>query len=440
MANRVSDFVLGENPRTGLPARILDAIRRQQANSELLIGWVQLFLVAVFAALYFASPKMARHVDFQPVPWILAVYFAFTATKVFVAHRRILPDWVTMASSVMDIALLMFLIWTFHIQYMQTAAFYLKAPTLLYVFIFIALRALRFDARYVVVTGLAAALGWACMLWYAVTGSMDMGTLITRDYVTYMTSNAILIGAEIDKILSILMVTAILGIAVKRGQRAMNRAVAESTVAQDLSKFVSAEVADRIASADKAIQPGDGEVREASVLFTDIEGFSTVSEKMSAAELAATLNDYFGAMSAAIDQFGGTIAMFQGDAMLITFNTVKPDPDHAANALKTARAIREIAESRTFGKGVALKTRCGVNTGPITIGAVGAKDRLVFTVHGDEVNVAARLEPLNKQYGTYILATERTCQAAGDAFKTRRMGEVTVRGRATPTVVYTIDS
>lgn len=440
MWKRVSEFVLGETPRGRLPARILATVAGQQVNSERLIGWVQLFLVTVFAVLYAVSPKMARHVDFQPVPWILGVYFAFTATKLFFAHRRPLPDWVTMASVAMDIALLMILIWTFHIQYMQQAAFYLKVPTLLYVFIFIALRALRFEAKYVLTAGLTAAAGWAIMLWYAIAGEMNIGSLVTRDYVEYMTSNRILIGAEIDKILSILMVTAILTIAVKRAQRVLCRAVAESTVAQDLSKFVAAEIADRIATADKAIQPGDGESRTASVIFTDIEGFSTVSEKMSAAELAATLNDYFGAMSEAIDRHGGTIAMFQGDAMLITFNTTTPDPDHAANALKTALAIREIADRRTFGNGLRLKTRCGVNTGEIAVGAVGAKDRLVFTVHGDEVNVAARLEPLNKQYGTYILATERTCAEAGPGFRTRRLGEITVRGRATPTVVLTIDA
>lgn len=440
MWKRIYECFLGETPRGRLPERILATVARQQVNSELLIGWVQLFLVTVFAILYAVSPRMDRHVDFQPVPWILGIYFAFTATKLFFAHKRLLPDWVTMASIVMDIALLMILIWTFHVQYMQQAAFYLKAPTLLYVFIFIALRALRFEAKFVLTAGLTAAAGWTLMLWYAVAGEMNIASLVTRDYVTYMTANRILIGAEIDKILSILMVTAILTIAVKRAQRVLCRAVAEGMVAHDLSKFVSAEVADKIASADKAIQAGDGESRLASVIFTDIEGFSTVSEKMSAAELAATLNDYFGAMSDAIERHGGTIAMFQGDAMLITFNTTAPDPDHAANALKTALAIREIADGRTFGNGVRLKTRCGVNTGQITIGAVGAKDRLVFTVHGDEVNVAARLEPLNKQYGTYILATERTCAEAGPGFTTRRIGEITVRGRAAPTVVLTVEA
>ena len=94
--------------------------------------------------------------------------------------------------------------------------------------------------------------------------------MITRNYVTYLTSNAILIGAEVDKILSILLVTAVLVVAILRAQRTLNRAVLQSMAAADLSRFVSHEVAERITSADVAIQPGDGESKIATVMFTDI--------------------------------------------------------------------------------------------------------------------------------------------------------------------------
>ncbi|MEK7820905.1 MAG: adenylate/guanylate cyclase domain-containing protein, partial [Pseudomonadota bacterium] len=113
--------------------------------------------------------------------------------------------------------------------------------------------------------------------------------------------------------------------------------------------------------------------------------------------------------------------------------------DHAANALRTALDIQRAVGARTFGSGQVLKTRAGINTGPMTVGAVGAGERLVFTVHGDEVNIAARLEQLNKQYGTYVLASQRTRDAAGEAFAYREIGSITVRGRAQPTVVYAVD-
>lgn len=438
MWTEIASFILGEKTSAHLPERVRESIARQQLESEILIGWVQLTLVIVFGMLYAVSPKTALMVDFRPVPFALGLYFVFTVARLILAHRGRLPDIVVMLSVVIDIGLLMLLIWSFHIQYQQTAAFYLKAPTLLYVFIFIALRALRFEAKYVLIAGLAAAAGWALLLWYAIYGEMRVMSPVTRNYVLYITSNRILIGAEIDKILSIVLVTVVLAAAVTRAQRTLYRSILEETVAHDLSRFVSPEIADRIVSADKPIQAGDGELRTASVMFTDIEGFSTISERLAPPALAATLNEYFGALSDVVERNGGVITMFQGDAMLVTFNTVTRDPNHAVSALKTALGIQDVVNTRTFGDGITLKTRCGVNTGDIVIGAVGAKDRLVFTVHGDEVNVAARLEQLNKQYGTYVLCTARTKAEAGGLFAYERLGEVTVRGRTAPTEIYAV--
>ena len=430
--------ILGERPVGRAPARVQDIIVRQQRHSEILIGWVQFALATVFTLLWLFSPKMGD-AGFQPVPWALAFYGLFTIARLVAAHRGRLPDGMVMASIVLDMALLMGLIWSFHIQYRQPAVFYLKAPTLLYVFIFIALRALRFEAKYVIAAGAAAALGWSAMLWYAIAGEMRIMSLVTRDYVEYITSNRVLIGAEIDKILSILLVTGVLAVAVARGRRILFRAVADSVAARDLSRFVSPEVAQRIASSERPIQPGEGELRTATVLFTDIEGFSTISEKVTPQALSSMLNDYFTALSAVIARHGGTIIHFQGDALLIGYNTVIADADHAANALGTALGIQKVVGERTFGAGIAFKTRCGVNTGPMTVGAVGAGEQLVFTCHGDEVNVAARLEQLNKQHGTYVLASESTRQAAGEGFVFREIGAITVRGRARPTLVYAVE-
>jgi len=354
------------------------------------------------------------------------------------AYKGYLPNWLLMISVVMDMGLLMILIWSFHIQYMQPPSFYLKAPTFMYVFIFIALRALRFEPKYIFVAGITAVTGWAVLMMYVML-SVPEDMMITRNYVTYLTSNSILIGAEIDKILSIVLVTVVLGTATLRAQRAFMRAVLQKTAADDLSRFISPEIAKRITESDRTIQPGDGELRHATVMFTDIEGFSTASEKMSPQELAKTLNEYFRVMHEVLERFGGVITQFQGDAMLVVYNALTTDPDHPRNALESALAIQDISLSRTFGDNVLLKTRCGIHTGDIMVGAVGAEDHLLFTVHGDNVNIAARLEQLNKEYGTYILITEETMKACGPSYNLRHVCKVTVRGRETPTDVYTAD-
>jgi adenylate cyclase len=437
MLARLRSFIFGEKTPGTLPRRVQENIALQQQESEKLIGWVQFTLVATFFTLYVLSPKTGAHTMFQPVPWAISLYFLFTIIRLIAAYKNYLPGWLLISSVIMDMGLLMFLIWSFHIQYEQPASFYLKAPTVMYVFIFIALRSLRFEPKYILWAGVTAIIGWGSLVGYVLVAETD-NPMITRNYVEYLTSNAVLIGAEVDKIISMTAVTLILFVAILRAQRIFYRAVLDATAAKDLSRFVSREVADRITSSDHAIQPGDGESRIGTVVFTDIEGFSTVSEKLTPQELAKTLNEYFEATSEIIDRYGGVITQFQGDLMLITFNAVTRDDNHAVNAMKTAIGIRDLTQNQVFCHGGKLPTRCGVNTGEIVVGAIGSKERLSFTVHGDQVNVAARLEQLNKQYGSYVLAGESTMQACGPEFDFKHAGEVTVRGREAPTRIYTV--
>ncbi len=439
MKKDIGIFLFGKPAEKRLPDRVRNAIAQQQRDSEKLISWVQLLLVTIFAALYAISPKTSMNAGIHPVPWALGLYFLFTFTRLIMSYRGGLSSWFLTLSVIADIGLLMVLIWSFHIQYMQPASFYLKAPTMIYVFIFISLRTLRFDPRYILLAGATAAIGWLSLVMYVVW-SEGGASMITRNYVTYLTSNSILIGAEVDKIIAIVLVSVVLAIAVLRAQRSFTRAVTDEIAASELSRFISPEVAARITHADQQIKPGDGEAVRATIMFTDIEGFSTVSEKLKPQELAAMLNDYFAITSAVIDQHGGVITQFEGDAMLITFNAVKPDPDHAINAVKTALEIQKICAQTVFCHGEKLKTRCGINTGDIVIGAIGSESRLTFTVHGDNVNIAARLEQLNKQFGSYVLASENTVDACGkdNSLVWQARGDVTVRGRAAPTQIFSI--
>ncbi len=431
-------FIFGEPVTDRMPVRVRERIQNQQLQSEKLISWVQLALVTLFISLWAAAPAAGFNPDFNLVPWALGFYLLFTLARLWAAYRDALSRSFLTFSVIIDIGLLMVLIWSFHIQYNQPASFYLKAPTLMYVFIFIALRGLRFEPGYIVLAGLTAALGWGVMMLYVVQAEAG-NPMITRDYVTYMTSNAILIGAEIDKIVSIVLVTGVLAIAVLRAQRSLYRAIIESTAAQDLSRFVSKEVADRITSADRAIQPGEGESKVASILFTDIEGFSSASENMTPDELASTINEYFQAVGAVVDRYGGAVLLFEGDAMLVAFNAVTPLENHPAAALDCALEIQEICVNRTFGQGVHLLTRAGINTGQLVVGAVGTADRLTFTVYGDTVNVAARLEQLNKEHGTYIMCTQETVDACAGAYLFNFMGDCQVKGRDGPVKVYAVN-
>lgn len=431
--------VSGKGMMEKLPSRVRETIEAQQDESEILIGWVQLAVVIAFGVLYILAPKtFGEEAAFAPVPWALSVYLLFTIVRLLLAHARRLPHWFVYSSIVVDMSLLLGLIWSFHIQYEQPASFYLKVPTLLYVFIFIALRALRFEVRYVLISGLAAAFGWLCMVWYVI--SVDPNDpMITKDYVQYITSNSVLLGAEFDKVISILMVTFILAVAIARGRNLLIRSVTESIAARDLSKFVPTEVVKQVTSSDHEARAGDGEVREATILFTDLEGFTTISESLTPVQLITTLNEYFTAVTEPIERNGGVINQFQGDAILATFNLPERLENHAARAIKTALEIQAILENVRFGDGIALNSRAGINTGVVVGGLVGTGARLGYTVHGDEVNLAARLEQLNKDYGTRIIVAARTRELAADGpFVFEQMGETKVRGRKAPVTIYTV--
>ena len=155
IAHRASSAFLG--PGSGrvyerLPERTRQAIRENQVQAEILTAWVQLALVTAFALLYVLAPqaKMLREPHLEPLPWVLGAYAVVTSIRLVLAYYRALGPLLLAFSVIIDLGLLMALIWGFHIQYAQPPAFYLKVPTLLASFMFIALRALRFETRYVV--------------------------------------------------------------------------------------------------------------------------------------------------------------------------------------------------------------------------------------------------------------------------------------------------
>ncbi|MFT6580009.1 MAG: adenylate cyclase [Alphaproteobacteria bacterium] len=343
-----------------------------------------------------------------PVFMTLAAYFAFSMFRLWLSCRQRLPAWFLALSVVADMALLMTLIWSFHVQYDQPASFYLKAPTLLYVFIFIALRALRFEARYVVLAGATAALGWMALVIYVI--KIDpQDTMITRNYVDYMTSNSVLLGAEFDKIISILVVTAVLAVALSRARKLLESSIVEATAHQDLSRFFSPEIALKITGSEFRVKPGEGEAREAAILNIDIRGFTALTAKMDPSDLIKLLHEYESVMVPVIQKHGGNIDKFLGDKILATFGAVLPSDQYAADSLRAVddlviaaddwNAARRAAGQDSIEVGMALA--CG----RIIFGAVGDETRLEYTVIGDPVNLSAKLEKHNRVAGTRALAT-----------------------------------
>ena len=159
---------------------------------------------------------------------------------------------------------------------------------------------------------------------------------------------------------------------------------------------------------------------------------------MSPKAVIELLNDYFGVITKTIEAHKGVIHQFQGDGVLATFNLPLKNSDHASNAVTAAIEIREILSSHTFAGGVYLKTRFGINTGTVVAGTVGGAGRIGYTVHGDVVNITARIEQENKNFDTDILIAEETILQIGKEMSFRPVETITVRGRRNPVSLYTI--
>ena len=196
-------------------------------------------------------------------------------------------------------------------------------------------------------------------------------------------------------------------------------------------RVVPTAVAERMLRSPKELAP---QKVEATVLFCDLVGFTTLCEGLETDHLVQVLNAYFTDMVDIIQGQGGIVTQFQGDAILAVFNVPLGDRDHPAKALAAARAMHLHLENSTFLTQT-LAIRVGIATGPVIAANVGAASRMNYTVHGDTVNLAARLENLNKTYGTRIILSAETVERSG-AQDVKSLGLVEIRGRTQPIEVF----
>jgi adenylate cyclase len=213
--------------------------------------------------------------------------------------------------------------------------------------------------------------------------------------------------------------------------------LARRRVRDSFGRYVSKEVMERVLAEAPSLK---GERREVSVLFSDLRGFTTLSEKMEPEAMAAHLNEYFEAMTAAIFPHRGMINKFIGDAVMAIFGAPMQDRDHALHAVQSAlamdRALKALNAKWEAAGLPRLEMGIGVHTGQVFAGNIGGADRIEYTVMGDVVNVGSRVEGLNKDLGTTILVTEETFVAVGDRVKARDCGPQKVKGRVEKVRVY----
>lgn len=206
-------------------------------------------------------------------------------------------------------------------------------------------------------------------------------------------------------------------------------------------KHLSPERVAEITENPDALSLG-GEIRPLTLLFSDLAGFASISENMEADELISLLNEYLDEMTRVVFDERGYLDKYIGDAIMAFWNAPNDVDDHADRAMRTAilmqRRLRDLNDRWGAGLGYRepLTVRIGIHSGEVVVGNVGGKDRFDYSVIGDAVNVASRLEPANKTYETLNMVSEATLQLARGSYRTRELDYVAVKGKEEPITVY----
>ncbi|MDR1505589.1 MAG: adenylate/guanylate cyclase domain-containing protein [Treponema sp.] len=277
-------------------------------------------------------------------------------------------------------------------------------------------------------------LAWFPPVWRAVLGFLSTLFVILLSLALFIVTGTYfrIVGPVLGLVLAVVFREIIAYIMSDREKQFIRRA---------FSTYVSDDVVREIIADPSRLHLG-GIKRHMSAIFTDLRNFSTIAEKLEPEDLVNLLNRYLTAMSDVILKEKGTIDKYEGDAIIAFFGAPLPTDDHAMRACLSAITIKRtekelnriVLENNLTSQ--PLLTRIGINTGSMIVGNMGTENKKNYTIMGNTVNLASRLEGVNKQYGTWILAGESTVKETGDALLTRRLDRVRVKGINEPVRIY----
>ena len=409
---RLRAFATARMPQ---PPRVLAEIARSQRESEAWVGAAQIAVIAAAALAYALTPRgFSPDAPIAALPLGIVALILLVLLRAWFVHSDQLTRPVLAASVIAEMTVLIGMLWGFAPQYETTLAIALKNALFAAIFVLIALRALRFEAIWVWLSGLTAAIGWGLFAFFAARQAGPGGA--TMDFVVSATTGRFSASDESIRIAVILIVTAVLATALTRARTTLARAVQASQSADALSRFFDSEVADQITATDLAPMAGQSTMRDAAIMFTDLRGFTQASSTLSPAELIALIGDYQNVVVPVVRAHGGNIDKFMGDGILASFGAVRTSSSYAADALRCIDAI--LAASRTWAqtrlqRGLpALGIGIGVAHGPLVFGIIGVEQRLEYTVIGETVNLAAKLEKHNKAEHASACATASLIELA----------------------------
>ena len=390
-----------------------------------------------------------------PSPWGIAALLAFTVfgiVNLILIGTRFDRWWLKYVIYTVDIlgvcTLFAVLPLSRDAEVPQIMAF--RAYGIYYLFPLIAMACLSLSWRLVAWSGLVAVVGWWAAFAAVISGMEhrlswgDMPGAATRqDYETvFLSIDFIGTGNRIEETGFLLISSLILALAVHRARRVFfaqiaaeaeretERAIRER-IALVLGRYVPETIAERLIADETVLAP---QVRHAVILVMDIRAFTTFAAERAPEEVIATLNSFLAQCSEIISARDGVIISFTGDGLIAAFNTPLEIPNPESAAIDAAKALTEHAQTTSFG------IRVGISAGKVAAGSVGSSQRQAFTVYGDTVNRASRLEALAKELGENVLVDEAVATSQSKRPDTRSLGLHQLRGMADPVTIWSVST
>lgn len=402
----------------------------------------RLIAVCVLGLLLVVSRGPERAVDFI----LAALIFAVLGIIHYVVIGSTLDrKWVKYVFLSIDILLLSFAVAIVppvpDVQLDQIFIF--KFDVFLFYFIILGVAAFSFSPGLVLWSGFLGAGTWLSAFAWVVSGMQtrlewtDIPGNPTKEQFldVFLNEQFVGTGTRLQEAVIFMVVAILIATVMYRARQTVRRQLeAErdvTAVSQMFGRFVPKTVADSMIKDKGALDPIE---RQATVLFTDLTGFTKLTEDKGPRAIVDILNAYFDAATEIIGKHNGVVTQFQGDAILAIFNVPFEDEDHAQHAFDAATELLDTVRNQLFA-GEQLAVRIGLNSGLLIAGNVGGGGRQSYTVHGDAVNLAARLENLNKQYDTSLLVSQSTAEILGHS-DLMKIGETQIRGLREPIDVY----
>jgi adenylate cyclase len=396
------------DPKLEIFERVLQAEHQRNVH---FFNTARFVTVSLFLALRLGVDYLLLHNDPLSFPWVLVVYWA-VGGAVFVAARRSarVARWSALAVPFLDMPAVFWSQWL-DFQFTNDARSVANFTLSLFV-VLVILSALMLKPRRVVLAGGVAAVLQLALQFLA--GDTLVGEL----------GGVLVLGATV----------ALCRFTLSRRIYLAQALAGEVLQRERLGRYFSPQVAAHIQQS--ALDMNAGQQCEVTVLFADLRQFTALSEHLSPAETVAILNDFQAAMVAAVFAHRGTLDKFLGDGLMAYFGAPVPETEHPLLAVRCAQtmhaALAGLNAVRIARGQSPLRMGIGIHTGAAIVGAIGTDTRREFTVIGDTVNVAARIQDLTRSYREDILLSEETASRLPDALALRAVDETVVRGRSQP--------